>query len=268
VRQARLLRMLSAYTSVPVPRVLHVESGEPPKVPPFYVVAAVRGECWEPLTDESGRFPVPEDVHGRALDAACLLADVHAVPAEVVAPVGLDHVELRAEVENWSHVLERAEDPELRVLGRSCVKALLSQLPDPLAPTLVHGDFRLGNQICLGASVRAILDWEISTVSDPRIDVAWFLMTLSSKTLPSAVRANVPGLPDAGEVARAYEASTGRPLVGMPWFTALAGLRAAAAMALNVKHNRRSAAPSARVERYSSLLSLYLETARTSLMSG
>ncbi|HEY3716430.1 MAG TPA: phosphotransferase family protein [Jatrophihabitantaceae bacterium] len=268
VRQARLLRLLSERTSIPVPPVLHVEPGQPPAVPPFYVLAEVEGECWEPLTDESGRTPPPQQIRDRVFDATAHLTHLHSIPVELLASVGLERVELAAEVGMWVRALQRADAAELLDLGTSCAQALLDRIPDPLSPTLVHGDFRLGNQICAEATVRAILDWEISTISDPRIDLAWFLMTLSGQTLPSAVRDHVPGLPDADTVLHHYESTSGRPLAAMSWFAALAGLRGAAAMALNVKHNRRSAAPSARVERYSGLLPRYLQTARSLLQSS
>jgi aminoglycoside phosphotransferase (APT) family kinase protein len=45
--------------------------------------------------------------------------------------------------------------------------------PPPLPPTLVHGDFRLGNLIVGTDGLRAVLDWELAHVGDPREDLAW-----------------------------------------------------------------------------------------------
>jgi aminoglycoside phosphotransferase (APT) family kinase protein len=50
---------------------------------------------------------------------------------------------------------------------------LEDRLPAPVAPTLVHGDFRLGNLIVDEAGLRAVLDWEMTHLGDPAEDLGW-----------------------------------------------------------------------------------------------
>ncbi|HEU4324437.1 MAG TPA: phosphotransferase family protein [Roseiflexaceae bacterium] len=45
--------------------------------------------------------------------------------------------------------------------------------PDCPAPTLVHGDFRVGNLIVGPEGLRAVIDWEFAHIGDPVEDVAW-----------------------------------------------------------------------------------------------
>lgn len=45
--------------------------------------------------------------------------------------------------------------------------------PDCPAPTLVHGDFRVGNLIVGPEGLRAVIDWEFAHIGDPLEDVAW-----------------------------------------------------------------------------------------------
>ena len=40
----------------------------------------------------------------------------------------------------------------------------------------MHGDFKLGNTLIAGGRVRAVLDWEMSTLGDPLTDLALFLL--------------------------------------------------------------------------------------------
>jgi hypothetical protein len=40
----------------------------------------------------------------------------------------------------------------------------------PERGAVVHGDFRLGNLMAARASVNAVIDWEIWSIGDPRID--------------------------------------------------------------------------------------------------
>src|SRR5262249_33605059 len=45
--------------------------------------------------------------------------------------------------------------------------------PKPVAPTVVHGDFRNGNLLIDDSGVRAVLDWELAHIGDPREDLGW-----------------------------------------------------------------------------------------------
>src|SRR5262245_2036117 len=50
---------------------------------------------------------------------------------------------------------------------------LLEHLPPPVAPALVHNDFRNGNIMVSGEGVVAVLDWEIAHIGDPMRDLGW-----------------------------------------------------------------------------------------------
>ena len=46
--------------------------------------------------------------------------------------------------------------------------------PPPVAPVLVHGDFRNGNlMIHPDDGLRAVLDWELAHIGDPAEDLGW-----------------------------------------------------------------------------------------------
>ena len=57
----------------------------------------------------------------------------------------------------------------------------------------MHGDFRLGNLLAVGPEVTAVIDWEIWTVGDPRVDTGWFLTNADPATYqrPDALRGRV-----------------------------------------------------------------------------
>ncbi len=44
---------------------------------------------------------------------------------------------------------------------------------EPCPPTLIHGDYRIGNVIFGPEGARAILDWELAHVGDPAEDLGW-----------------------------------------------------------------------------------------------
>jgi aminoglycoside phosphotransferase (APT) family kinase protein len=50
---------------------------------------------------------------------------------------------------------------------------LRRHLPDPVAPAVVHGDFRLGNFLLDEAGLVGVLDWELVHTGDPAEDLGW-----------------------------------------------------------------------------------------------
>ncbi|KUI28122.1 acyl-CoA dehydrogenase [Mycobacterium sp. IS-1496] len=238
LRQARILDSL-ASTDVPVPEVLHTDPGRPPEVPPLFVMSLAEGEAFEPLFDTEA--PFTDAVPQRFRNAARTLAALHRLrPADLgltAEPVG----DAAAEVDRWTATL-RTVDPALVPGWEEVRDALLTTAPAPVRPSVVHGDFRLGNLVASGPQVTAVIDWEIWSVGDPRIDAGWFLVNAD----PATYRRPTPYLdvvPPVAEVAACYTDAAGAPMPGLPWFMALACFKSAATWSLIVKHNRRRSSP-------------------------
>ncbi len=244
LRQARLLRAL-APCGVPVPEVLWEDAGAPPAVPPLFVMSFVEGSSVEPLFDLGGQPVDPEQMVARLGQAARTLAALHRVDPR---QLGLTEEATgpRQEIARWSRLLGTV-GPEL-VPGWSEVRHRLEETAPPaVGPTVVHGDFRLGNLLAEGPRVTAVIDWEIWSIGDPRSDVGWFLLNADPETYGRATR--YAGLtPSLGALAAEYAGALGAPVADLTWFRALASFKSAATWALIVKHNRRRAAPDVEVE--------------------
>lgn len=239
LRQARVIGALADRPGVAVPPLLFTDAGDPPEVPPFFATALVEGECAEPLLEASSRERLPEATsRARALAATRMLAALHRLdPGElglgdepVVTPVG--------EVDRWTRTFDTVPD-EVRVGYSECAEALRASAPEPLAPVVVHGDYRLGNMLCGGDEVRAIIDWEIWSRSDPRIDLSWLLFFTDEAGHPVVTAGTDSGMPSDAELLAAYEAESGTPVPDLDWFHALTRYKEAAAMALIAKHLAR-----------------------------
>ena len=112
---------------------------------------------------------------------------------------------------------------------------LADNVPDPLAPTVVHGDFRLGNTM-VGrddpSRILAVLDWEMGAIGDPRADVGYLLATYSEPGGPpnplgtSPITA-LPGFPSRAELVERYVVGSGREVEPLAWFEGLALWKAA-----------------------------------------
>lgn len=238
LRQARCIDVLSRVPGVAVPEVLFSDAGAPPEVPPFFATPFLAGECVEPILVAQTN-PVAEDiVRARAFAAVDVLVAMRkASPAEL--GLGEEPVMTPAdEVRRWVRTFETVPD-DVREGYEPVADALIASAPELIGPTVVHGDYRLGNMLCDGTEILGIIDWELWTVSDPRIDLTWLLFFTDDADHPSAIEGVSSGMPPQAELLAAYEAGVGEATKDLAWFEALTAFKEAAATALILKLMRR-----------------------------
>jgi len=256
LRQARLLDAVHGADGVRVPEVLARDGA----TPPFFVMAFVPGESYEPKWDQASAPPSPSTVAARTRAAAEMLARLQAIDvaaAGVAAGLGNEPVLSPAqELERWARLFATAGDDlrgdEARLRG-----ALAASAP-PAAPrpAIVHGDYRLGNLQFDGTRLAAIIDWEIWSVGDPRADLGW-LMTFCDPVMERvAVRdpanlAAAAAMPTGAEVLETFRAAGGAAanLDALPWFVALAHYKLGATLSVLIKRSRRRPEPDPTLER-------------------
>lgn len=226
-RQAAIMRAL-ADTPVPVPRIVAEDSAEPA----WFAMELVAGESLEPVLDDP---PVaPALAAARMRRAAAVLPLLHAVDPATL-PGAEPPLSPADELARWARTLY-AVPPELVAGGARLLDLLARDIPAPAAPTLVHGDYRLGNILCAGTEPAALIDWEIWSVGDPRVELGWFGVFTDGDCFPGVGR-TVPGLPTAAELVAIYRES--RCLPGeLTWFDALGRLKMAAIMGHNLRRHR------------------------------
>lgn len=238
LRQARIIKALAA-TRVPVPEVLWEDAGNPP----LFVMSHLEGDCVEPLFDGC---PSTGDLAERYHNACRVMAALHSL-SPIDLGLGTEPViDPVAEVRRWCDTL-RTVDATLVPGWQGVRDTLLGCAPTGMTPSVVHGDFRLGNLLAVGARVNAVIDWEIWSIGDPRVDVGWFLINSDPDTYQ-----RVPGsaglAPPVAELAEIYRRELGCPVPDLPWFIALACFKSVATWSLIVKHNRRRRSPRAELE--------------------
>jgi aminoglycoside phosphotransferase (APT) family kinase protein len=256
LRQARLLRAI-AGSGVPVPEVLWEHAGEPPNVPPLFVMSLVPGTSFEPLFDPDDGGDVTT-VAERMRNAAGVMTALHTVDPQA-AGLGVEPVVGPAEeVARWSRALGTV-DSELAPNWDEVALALGQAVPAARPPRVVHGDYRLGNMLATGPTITAIIDWEIWTIGDPRVDLGWFLVNADPDTYRRPTR-YAGRLPSPDELAAIYGDSP-----DLYWFQALACFKSAATIALIVKHNRRRPDPDPGLEAMADDLPHLLDRSRSLL---
>ncbi len=95
--------------------------------------------------------------------------------------------------------------------------------PPPSRPTLVHGDFRLGNLLVDADGLRAVLDWELVHLGDPVEDLGW----LCAKAWRFGARPPVGGIGRRAELLDAYEEASGVRVDAstLAWWEAFSALK-------------------------------------------
>jgi aminoglycoside phosphotransferase (APT) family kinase protein len=195
---------------------------------PFYVMARVDGFSPSPPT-------LAPWCHGEdgcrdlGIRAAEVLTDLAAVDYVAAGLDGFGRPDgfLARQVPRWLAQLESTSVrtlPGLREVGQW----LEEHRPAGQAPGIVHGDFHLRNVMFAPqppARVAAIVDWEMSTIGDPMLDLGMLLATWSEQgeeVIMSGSMTDWPGMATRAEIAAAYERRIGRTLDHLQYYMALA----------------------------------------------
>ena len=228
-------RVISALhpTNVPVPRpVLLCEDPENGAAPgaPFYVMEFVEGT---PYRTAAELAPLGEErTRGAVLSLVDTLVELHAVdPAEVgLADFGRPEGFLDRQLRRWGKQLDASRSRDLAGIDELHA-ALGRQLPGSPAAAVVHGDYRLDN-VLIGDDdrIKAILDWEMSTLGDPLTDLGLLVMysvPLEVPNSPVSTTAAAPGHPSPAELVERYAVRSGRDVSAVSWYTAFAWFKLA-----------------------------------------
>ncbi|WP_407641758.1 phosphotransferase family protein [Amycolatopsis panacis] len=237
-REVRVMSAL-ASTAVPVPRVLAHCQDVTVTGAELYVMERVPGTAYVRADDlvALGASRTRE-ICEAMVDT---LVELHAVdPVEVgLGDFGRPGGFLRRQLSLWSRQMLATGGRPLR--GAERLRDALAERVDSIASVsieantaaIVHGDYRIDNLLVDELGVRAVLDWELSTLGDPLTDVA--ALAINSDIAP--VLRDVPELGDVGsapgfltgaEVIERYIAASGRPVGDLTFHLALSCFKSAA----------------------------------------
>ena len=197
---------------------------------PFYVTRYIDGHV---ITQT-----LPSGIDRRRLgeDLVDTLVEIHAadVTTPKLAAFARPGSYAERQVKRFAQLWELNKTRELPAVDEVAA-TLARDLPAPLPPTVVHGDFRLGNMMVAREEptrIEAVLDWEMGAIGDPRADVGYLLATYSEpggarNPLGTSPVTAEPGFPSRTQLAQRYEEKSGRDVGPLAWFEALALWKAA-----------------------------------------
>lgn len=241
LREARVLTALRG-TAVPRPH-CYAACADPEVIGvPFYVMERVEGWAAE-LRDgriyHRAPFDQAPDEAGIAFAMVDGLIELAKVDYQAVGLEGFGKPDnyLARQVDRWEGQIRSY--PQLygsewrEIPGFAHARDWLrANVPGGFHAGIIHGDVGTPNALFAfdkPARLTALIDWELSTIGDPLIDLAWFTGRLRDEERPDeiaeAVLYNTANFPARQELVRHYAAGTGRDMANFAYYCVLAAYK-------------------------------------------
>jgi aminoglycoside phosphotransferase (APT) family kinase protein len=226
LREVRLVRALSG-TDVPHAELIAADDSGTVLGMPFYVMRAIDG--WSPM-DGGWRPPFDTDVTARRglafelVEGAAKLGRVD-WRAQGLEGFGRPDGFHDRQVDRWLAFLDSYKVRELPGLDEAA-DWLRRNRPAHYHPGIMHGDYQFANvMFAHGGQPRlaAIVDWEMTTVGDPLLDLAWCLLGYEGED-PKAdgFYLDMSGMPKRSELLSHYEKVSGLSTENIDYYLVLA----------------------------------------------
>ncbi|HEY2106465.1 MAG TPA: phosphotransferase [Candidatus Binataceae bacterium] len=213
-REYRIIRAL-ADSGVPVPRThaLCTEDGVIGTM--FFVMEYLEGRMYPDTKMPGASAAERAAIYDAINDAAARLHQVD-YAALGLADYGKPGNFFARQVDRFTRQYRAAEIERIEAMDR-LIEALPQCLPATEETAIFHGDFKMDNMIFHPTEPRvlAVLDWELSTLGDPRADFAYTMMIW--RLTPDEYRLGIAGLdreeigiPTEAEYLAAYCRRSGR----------------------------------------------------------
>ncbi len=199
----------------------------------FYIMGFVDG--WSPMGITRGTWPAPFDADLEArkglayqlVEGIALLGNVD-WRAKGLEGFGRPDGFHDRQVDRWTAFLDRIKGRELPGFDETSTW-LRGHRPLDYVPGLMHGDYQFANVMFRHgspATLAAIVDWEMGTVGDPKLDLGWVMQSWPDDT--SAVEDSEGGyvdmsaMPSRDQMLAHYSEVSGRQVDDMDYYVILA----------------------------------------------
>jgi aminoglycoside phosphotransferase (APT) family kinase protein len=174
-REYRVIAALASST-VPVARAYGLCEDTAVIGSAFYVMQFVKGRIfWDASLPEVA----PAERRAVYMEMIRVLAELHSVNYQAVGlgDFGKPGHYIERQVARWTRQYRDAQTESIDAMER-LIDWLPKRIPRGEQTSIVHGDYRLDNVIFDGAQPRilAVLDWELSTLGNPLVDLAYHCM--------------------------------------------------------------------------------------------
>jgi aminoglycoside phosphotransferase (APT) family kinase protein len=226
LREIRLVRALSG-TDVPHAELIAADETGAVLGMPFYIMRAIDG--WSPM-DGGWAAPFDTDLQARRALAFELVEGAAKLGRVDWRSQGLEGFGRpdgfhERQVDRWMQFLQAYKVRELPGLDEAA-DWLRENRPTHYQPGIMHGDYQFANVMYAHgepARLAAIVDWEMTTVGDPLLDLAWSLLGYDGENpREDGFYLDMRGMPTRSEVLEHYEKVSGLSTENIDYYLVLA----------------------------------------------
>jgi aminoglycoside phosphotransferase (APT) family kinase protein len=229
-------RIIDALEGTDVPHTRAIAMCEDPSVlgRPFYLMGFVDG--WSPMGELFSRtWPAPfdQDLEARAglsyqlAEGIALLSKVD-WKAKGLHDLGRPDGFHDRQVDRWTTFFDQFKGRELDGMD-AATEWLRAHRPIDYVPGIMHGDYQFANVMFANgapAKLAAIVDWEMGTVGDPKLDLGWMVQgwpdDTSKPEASTSSYVDMYGMPSREQVVAHYAEVSGRQVDDIDYYTILA----------------------------------------------
>lgn len=141
----------------------------------FYIMEKLNGTIFRVAAIDSQKEILKPDLcNALSIKIAEALANLHKIDIQSTGLINLGKPEgyISRQVEGWFKRYKASETDKIKEI-ESVYTWLVENMPEEIKPSLIHNDYKYDNLIfdLESKEILALLDWEMSTVGDPRMDI-------------------------------------------------------------------------------------------------
>jgi aminoglycoside phosphotransferase (APT) family kinase protein len=225
-------RIVAALDGTEVPHAEGIAVCRDPSVigMPFYLMQFIDG--WSPIVTRGWIPPFDQNLDARrgiAYEVVRGIAKLSRIDwrqrglEDLGRPEGFHE----RQVDRWMAFLEPVRTRPLPGLSEA-TEWLRARRPRDFIPGLMHGDYQFANVILgndLPPTLAAIVDWEMGTIGDPKLDLCWLLQDWpegEGQPFSSRGYIDLSDMPNVAEMADFYSSESGRQVDDLDYYLVLA----------------------------------------------
>lgn len=233
--EQRVLAAVRASTAVPVPATYGVEPDSTVLGGPFLIMERLRGRVPTddpPFTAAGWVTDLTAGEQASMYDNALVtMAGISVTEIPDLGPETVGHPaggsSIAQQLDHYERLYAWTAAGRAHPVLDQAIEWTRANLPTDWAPSgLSWGDARLGNMMFNDdLAVSGVLDWEMATIGEAELDLAWFLFLNRVYTEGMGLPAPA-GFPSRDQSLERYQELLGRPLVNFAFHEVFAAIRA------------------------------------------
>ena len=225
-REYTILSALNGtYDKAPKPILFEKEPGVLDA--PFYLMERVQGTILRAGTAKEN-LPTPAQFQSLSNNFVDTLVELHQLDYKAIGLENLGNPEgySKRQVEGWSKRYQKSRTSEVTAMEKTALW-LQENIPSGSRASLVHNDFKYDNLVLTpdeNLNIKAVLDWEMTTLGDPLMDLGTSLGYWVHESDPDFIAQNQlsltskPGNPSRGEIVSLYEQKSGKTVDNIEFY--------------------------------------------------